>query len=701
MLLRGVLAALLWGCALVTPALGQTQTAFVFEESLRFTFPVPASPTETVSFWVFSKEKDISQVTVRVKEIKDPDGLTRDFKAVEASLESEQVTLDGTRVTLKLNPTLLGRPGEYRVLLLFAGTGPAQEKVAATVTPVIVHPAADINLEEVKGQTFEVWRWTPFNTAAETFRLPLSETTGKAELKALRWLDQGIFFKDTKKRVPGSVTVTPVPANAAAGGIASVGDTAEFDVKVAGLERAGSFEANLVVNAPGFSGRKVIPILLNVSDAPLCPLFVIFLGVLGGFTTNYVASRWRPGQLNRLSILRLKGELSRWRALVREPVKAERVENMWLRLRTAEEANEISDTAQIKTQLDALETDLDTFRKEAAVAKDAAQKALAKVRNETDAYVQQFDPLDPDEQGDLLALRDRLTDVERLIGQEQVDYAQEKIAAASALYNNLLKRRLTKYLAKLTAEFNELKKGTTGNDQQASLTLFTEVRALLDQNKLDEASAKLAELKTALEDLATKQQGPAFARGGPAPLALDDVPRPAQPLQRTSINIITAPKERTTDVAIRFEIVDPEQLLRAGDKYRWTFGEPGAQREDGQAVSYQYREYGDYEVKAEVLPNDPARGQLIFTAPLAILPGRAAQERAGIRARIKDVDLILSAIALVLASLTGLLVFYVGKPFFGSLSDYLLALLWGFGIDQSVRGFAGVLGKIAPSQEAT
>jgi len=59
-------------------------------------------------------------------------------------------------------------------------------------------------------------------------------------------------------------------------------------------------------------------------------------------------------------------------------------------------------------------------------------------------------------------------------------------------------------------------------------------------------------------------------------------------------------------------------------------------------------------------------------------------------------DLTISGVALLLAAITGLLYLYLGtrKPF-GSIQDYLLAFLWGFGIDNSVRGFTDILKKIS------
>ena len=70
------------------------------------------------------------------------------------------------------------------------------------------------------------------------------------------------------------------------------------------------------------------------------------------------------------------------------------------------------------------------------------------------------------------------------------------------------------------------------------------------------------------------------------------------------------------------------------------------------------------------------------TASLSVLPGRSERKLAGLTRQIQAGDVLFTGIALLIACLTGLLYLYVGKTF-GSLSDYLLAVLWGFGIDNS------------------
>ena len=689
---RCVLVVLLSVTALAAPGFGQT--TFEFGDVPRFTFPVQGAPPDSVSFWVFSKNGEVADAEVRVKDIKDPDGHSRDFSAVTATLESAKITPEGARVSLKLTPSLFNKPGEYRIILLFKSRTAAAAKVTpGTVTPIIVHPAADINVEEVKNQTFDVSRPWPFSQAStRSFRFPLTETTGKAQLGVLSWSDQGIFVKDTKTRVPGSVSVVPAQSASAQGG-----EPPAFNLTLEGLERAGSFETNLVVNSPNFAARKVIPVRINVADKIYFPAAVIFLGVFAGLIVNHVSTRWRPSQVNRLQLMRLREELGRWRERVRVAAKAERVGNLWVRLRNAEEANEIGDTAQVRTQLAAIETELDAFRKEEATAKAAAREALAQAQAQADAYEQQFgEQFEPEEESALQDIRDRFADVERLIDQGQVDFAKEKQTVAGARFLSLRKRRLTSRFDELKARFDKLKPLTSVADQKPARDIIAEAEKLLGQNKLDEASAKLDALSAALEELEMKLEGVEHEPGdGSESLSHKGLAPEAAPRLRTRIRITPEPAARTTDVNIEFDIDDQEELLRDGDRIRWTFGEPGAQKEGGTRSTYQYQEYGDYRVRAEVLREDAGGERLIFTEPLTVLPGAQTRQRWEILGQIKVADIVLSAIALLVALATALNTFYFGKPF-GTLSDYLIVLLWGFGIEQGVRSIADVLKKFAP-----
>lgn len=69
------------------------------------------------------------------------------------------------------------------------------------------------------------------------------------------------------------------------------------------------------------------------------------------------------------------------------------------------------------------------------------------------------------------------------------------------------------------------------------------------------------------------------------------------------------------------------------------------------------------------------------------------QQRQQLLTTIQREDRVISWVAVGIASVTGLLTLYVGKTF-GTLADYATALIWGFGVDAGVKGFAATLKKL-------
>ena len=681
---------------LLCPCVAVAEPGFGFEDPLRFTYSAQGPTADTVFFLVFSKEGTISNTAIQLRSARDPDGQTLPPDAVTICITSGQYCLPpdrlqvaekGTNVTLKLNSAYFHRAGEYRVLIDFSGAGPDKEKLTAQANLTLNRPAAEINLDQIKDQTIEISRSAPWSRVEKKFTISISESTGKTTLEDVKVVGQSVYRKDSRILVPGDVSVQLAaqdPANKNAPGVIRV------DVAVKNLVHAGAFDTSLILNSPSLATRQVIPLRLVVSDNVFWPLIVIVMGVAGGFAVNYFSGKWRTRQLNKRAILRLQGELTRFRQVTKAAGNAATVEAMWRALRVAEESNEQNDLETVRATLTGIETDLSEFRKAHAEAKAKNYADLKQLGSEIDIFEQYLKPT-PDDERSLHALQERLRDTERLLIDDQVDYAAEKLSASMVLFNDLKKSVFTRQFDELQKGFNQLKSQTRPAAQEESQELITEIEELLSENKLNEIPAKLSELALALEQLSYTVSGARFARGGPVTDA--EPVRVLRPEERTAINIITEPAQRSTDTPIQFQIVDPENLFGANDLFRWNFGEAGSQHEDGRRAVYRYKEFGDYIVEVEVMRGLDVVNNL--REPLTVLPRANADQSQLILARVQRSDLLLSLLALVLAGLTGLLALYVGKAF-GTLSDYLWALLWGFGIDNSVRGFAGVLSKIGP-----
>jgi len=161
--------------------------------------------------------------------------------------------------------------------------------------------------------------------------------------------------------------------------------------------------------------------------------------------------------------------------------------------------------------------------------------------------------------------------------------------------------------------------------------------------------------------------------------------------EQTRINVDTAVEQRIANTNVTFTLIDAQGLITPDDKLRWHFGDISSFQEAGLQTSHLYRTPGRYEVKVEVMRDDtPFK---ILQEIITILPGQIEINRAQVMDRLRRNQRLLSVFALIIAVITGLLLLYVNKPF-GSISDYLLAILWGFGIDSGVKSVADVFSKL-------
>lgn len=675
------------------------QTTLVIDQPLNFKYV--GSDQRQFTFRVSSSKGDIPDTTIILRSLKDPTGQSLPATALTLCVDNKDcgankpvtITEAGSEVVLTLQPASFVGAGEYHAFIDI--TPPAASPVTkASATVTITRPAAEINFDDVKDQTIEVFRWTPWSSGAEDFDLYLL-TTNKVAIDEVKASGQGVFVTKTKTRVPGDLTVTAAQAAQSNPGSPASGapDPAviRLNVKARNLDRAGSFDTSVVVDSPGLAERKIIPLHINVSDIVIWPLLVISAGVFAAFIVSQLSGKWRTRQLNRRTILRLEGELSNFRRVVKSPENAARVDAMWRSLRTVEEANELDDPAKVTADLGKIETELNEFRKTFAEAKAKSQTDLGNLRHDIDLFAEQFKDLTVDDERNLHALNDRLDDAKRLLENDQVDYATEKIASIGVLFSDLRKSLLNRYFEKLQKLYHS-EKTSSGKTDPDSEALITEIKTLLATGKLDEAGKQLEQLKLTIEQFTDANKALSARAAAPTEIEAPPIHRF---VERTRITITTPPSNRTTDNTINFEIVDAENLFQAGDVFRWNFGEPGSQEETtDKQKSYKYREAENYNVTVDVLRANKLIKSL--SEPLTILPGAKAVESRNILGNIKTGDLILSLVAVVLASLTGLLALYIGHTF-GTISDYVVAFLWGFGIDSSVKGFAAVLAKLGSS----
>lgn len=255
-------------------------------------------------------------------------------------------------------------------------------------------------------------------------------------------------------------------------------------------------------------------------------------------------------------------------------------------------------------------------------------------------------------------------DVDAFLQQQAIEFADTRKALEE------LRLKVVAYKAKKIDDpkFNDAAKDL--NEAERHLFL----------NELDQAKDLLKKSQAELKEFEDAHPKPVAAARGKLKEEEDK-----------TITVVNPPENRTTDSTISFHLQGtfPQDCV-----VKWFFGDATPTVSGGVDNEHTYDRPGNFRVEARVMNEQQVTD--LLTRVIMILPGQKEKSLTDIRNSFFYTDLTISGVALVLAAITGLLYLYLGtgKPF-GSIQDYLLAFLWGFGIDNSVRGFADVLKKIS------
>ena len=664
----------------------------IHDEHLEYTLPLPGSPSEKISFILSSKSGEISNVDVRIQEIKDPGGWSRPISILKASIDESEITSKGARITLEPQVSEFIKPGKYHVTLLIEGKGPGDAPVSLTTTIILILPLAKIDVESLKERTIELSRCWPNGEAKITVPFYFVETTSNSIVRNLKVLGQEIFLEGSKVVVPGKVLPKLPQLDSAPIDSIDPGGQIEVNVDFSGLKLTGNFVTDLIVSSPSLEKRQSIPIKLRVTDKWIFPLLIIFLGVLGGFFTNYLSQKWKPRKENDYRILKLRSELNELSRGIKAPEKVEKLYNIRQNLLNAEEQNDRGDADSVKPLLDKIQNDLDAFRK--LQVKEAAETLVEtnSLKTEVELIESQLKNIKPDEATTLQSILRQTETIKNQLSIGEVDTAKETFLNSQKSFSEFRKGRLRKELEEQQRQISTMQLQLSQNpkEEQQIESLSKEVEEAISNGKFNEARQKLDERADTIKNLASR-----VSRGArPISSLTTLLPTFGQKqllAARQEIVVLNQPENRTTLADIHFQIKMPQNTIQSGDQFQWDFGDGTPTQEGNESISHRFQRPGAFRVETRLIRS----GQHVksLSEVVNILPGQVDESLQKIKRSILMSDFFISGIALILASLTGLLYLYVGKPF-GSLSDYLLALLWGFGLDNSVRGFAGVLKKV-------
>lgn len=671
------------------------ETEFVINDPLRFAMPPSTSGLIQLSFMIFSKDGNASNIDVQIAAAKGPDGQALNTDSLSIIKKPEQVTPLGSQVIFALKPEHFIQKGEYQITLLIQGKASSGAELGKLATVIINREPAELDLETTKDQILDLKRSFPGGAASKTFRIYMTETSRKSSVENLEVFGQNIYVKNTKMLAPGKITITLVPDDPHSNSQIAAGGQRAFDITLSELTDAGSFATQLTFNSPSFNGSKTIALNINVSDHFLLPLLVILLGVIGGFAVNYLAQQYKPRQLNQYSITRLRGLLNQQRQLVNAPEKLEELEQIKNKIDAAENKNYEGDYAASKTQLAEAEAALLEFYKKKNKEKSETYTGLISLRTQVEVFQQKVADLTEAQQKSLHSILSKADDIDNLLDDDQVDRAAALLKTAEAMMDTLKREIINKDLDKLSNQLNNPPE-TIREEANQIKGEINSLRASIETTDPDEISMKVKPLAARVAILLEK-----ISRLGARPLGQPPVmdslelPTGQETLRATmAIKIIDAPKDRTTQANIFFKIEDPKQEIQEDTGLKWDFGEGGPLVDGGKSMHHRYQEPGNYLIKVLITDAknmDDIKGQL--SQPITILPSLTQLSLQNIRQSISLSEWIVTIVAIILAAITGLLALYVGKTF-GTISDYLMALLWGFGIDNAVRGFAAVIKKI-------
>lgn len=266
---------------------------------------------------------------------------------------------------------------------------------------------------------------------------------------------------------------------------------------------------------------------------------------------------------------------------------------------------------------------------------------------------------------------DGVSDVGPLL--EDLDKAIEAVAT-----------RLAQALAAAAARLQQVRSKATAQGRAAEVVEpLAAVEALLREGRADAAGEALTAVEAGFEAAPVVSYREGLMPARPAYRGPSGAP-PAGP----ALRVIDPPLLRIRGTSISFAVDGAEPDCAAV----WEFGDGTealtTQRPFGRHV---YREAGSYAVKVTLRRGDVEIDSL--GTALEVRPAPEDERRARLREDLRAEELLLSAIALAVATLSALGALYFGKVF-GTPADYATAFLWGFGVDVSVRGFGNVLATL-------
>lgn len=632
------------------------------------------SPNFTLTADFISEQ--VSSVTATVVSMQAPSERKLSLDACKVEPQTANNIANRATFVVTIASQILVRPGEYQCKVRFDGL----KKDGNLILPAVSKDLKITRLEpgltaaSLQERTVRIVRpalfyfCIPFLDKCDLprARLRLTESTRDSPIASLAVVAGTVVEAGTMRQGRGTATPNSTPYSLDAGG------SKEIVIGLADFDSVGEFETELLFESPNFAASKSQKLKIEVSDFWLLPLLMILAGVCGGAWVNKFVKETRPAIEMQLDILTLRERLRRLRPSLENPVERDRFREIEEVLEEVERHISINSLQTAQTQLTSAITKLTALEKDILTALSQQHSRLAELRRDF-ADIERH-PLFSATKLDQVA--ESLGKAESDLDARKPGSARVRIDDATSSIRRLCVGRHKELLGKLAA----LNLASTDEGLKAAMQISASIETALappsDPNAVADFTSTLASLEKfadKVDALESKQQ----SLGGRPTRQV------AQVQAQARISVLTLPSERQAGRLIKFELhgLSPDTKP---EPIKWAFGD--GTEAAGEEVSHTYFRQGYYTVSAD-------DGTSEVSLQVFVMPSTIAQKRNVLIETLQRKDWIVTVIAASLAALAGLTQLYVDQ-IFGTLDDYIVALLWGFGIERAVRGFSAVFAKV-------
>ena len=443
------------------------------------------------------------------------------------------------------------------------------------------------------------------------------------------------------------------------------------------FDQTGTFTSSILLISPSFDKPIRIPLKVEVTDCWFFPLVVILAGVILGFIVGFLKKTFQPRQRNLLRLTKLRAIVVQQISLTQNEDKRKTLFTISKKLEDASTKILEDNFSGATADLDEAQKGLDEFLLQNLGEKFETRKKVEFLNKQIEIFKRNLDAAGKQQ---MAALQAELQKAIAFLSLERVEPALEILQDCQKQYDDFRENHLRAQFHSIKNEILKLPQAR----QDELKDLSTEVEMLINDKNFDEAYKKLFNLESEVRPS----------------IRLKVKHSPPQPGEPSIIQANNPTENRVSGTKISFTFHPaalPKDLTQDNyDAVEWNFGDGtgtcGPFKKQT-TIQHTFDTSGTYTVEIQLLLNGLPIPDGTFSRLVEIRAGKTEMSEQGFRKGIWAANWGITVAALLLAAITGLIYLYLGKPF-GTIKDYLLALLWGFGINESVKGFTEVYGKI-------